>query len=115
MNRVEHIEGMLNDFLLRDVAFFIEGGKILKRGKLILFKFKEFHFVFTLKNDKDEHKVYEIPYPFDCNLRDSGRLDFSYSLDDFTLVNSELYFRTKVLDNSNCDKLFNNCLVLSAI
>ena len=115
MKRVETIETALNDFLLRDVIFYIEGGKVLKKGKLILFKFKEFHFVFTLKNDKNEHKVYEIPYPFDCNLRDSTALDFSYSLDDFTLVKSELYYRTKVLDNSNADKLFNNCLVLSAV
>jgi hypothetical protein len=115
MNTISQIEDLLNGFLLRDVTFYIEGGKVLKRGKLILFKFKEFHFVFTLKNDKAEHKVYEIPYPFNWYSRGEKRLDFSYSLDDFTLVNSELYYRTKVLDTAACDKLYNNYLVLSAI
>ena len=50
MKQVEKIEKGLHDFLLRDIVFILKNGKKpVKRGKLILFKFKEFHFVFTLK------------------------------------------------------------------
>ena len=60
MNIVEDIELTLQNYLLRDVVFFIEGGKTLKKGKLILFKFKEFHYVFTLKNEKKTTIIYRI-------------------------------------------------------
>tara|TARA_R100000278_G_C5449606_1_gene156820 strand:- start:580 stop:924 length:345 start_codon:yes stop_codon:yes gene_type:complete len=114
MNIVEDIELTLQNYLLRDVVFFIEGGKTLKKGKLILFKFKEFHYVFTLKNEKNEHKVYEIPYPFETASK-VNHMRFSYNLEKFTLPESELYYRTKILDKSNCDKLYDQTLVLSAI
>tara|TARA_A100001515_G_scaffold140251_1_gene135760 strand:+ start:16024 stop:16368 length:345 start_codon:yes stop_codon:yes gene_type:complete len=114
MNIVEKIETSLQNYLLRDVIFFIDGGKTLKKGKLILFKFKEFHYVFTLKNEKEELKVYEIPYPYNTEFKDD-HTRFSYSLEHFTLPESELYYRTKLLDKSNCDKLFDQTLVLSAI
>ena len=114
MNIVEGIELTLQNYLLRDIIFFIEGGKTLKKGKLILFKFKEFHYVFTLKNEKGEHKIYEIPYPYDTESK-RDHLRFSYNLEKFTLPESELYYRTKLLDKSNCDKLYDQTLVLSAI
>tara|TARA_A100000172_G_C3028778_1_gene105848 strand:+ start:97 stop:441 length:345 start_codon:yes stop_codon:yes gene_type:complete len=114
MNIVEQIELTLQHYLLRDVIFFIEGGKTLKKGKLILFKFKEFHYVFTLKNEKDEHKVYEIPYPYETEIGKNCTY-FSYKLEDFTLPESELYYRTKLLDKNNCDKLYDRTLVLSAV
>ena len=115
MKQVEKIESNLNDFLLRDVVFLLENGKSLKKGKLVLFKFKEFHFVFTLKNDKGENRVYEIPYPFSWERSSASSLQFSYDIDNFTLVDTNLYYRIKVLDNSNANKLYNSYLVLSAI
>ena len=115
MKQVELIQNNLNDFLLRDVIFFIKNDRVVKKGKLILFKFKEFHFVFTIENDKNEHKTYEVPYPFNWNRENRDSLEFSYNLDDFTLVNSNLYYRMKVLDNSNSGKLYNSYLVLSAL
>ena len=33
MSKVEDIEKQITNFLLRDVVFFIEGGKTLKKGK----------------------------------------------------------------------------------
>ncbi len=114
MKEVEKIESNLNDFLLKNVIFFIKNERVVKRGKLILFKFKEFHFIFTIENDKKEFKTYEIPYPFDWMRDDHESFTFSYNLDDFKLVDKSLYYRMKVLDTSNCSKLFNSYLVLSA-
>lgn len=114
MTRIEEIENELNDFLLRNVVFYLEGGKVLKRGKLILFKFKEFYFNFTLENDKGEYKVYEIPYPFKTK---SGKryLNFSYSLNDFTLPESTLFYKAKTMNKTSANKLYDSTLVLSAV
>jgi len=114
MNRVEKIENEINNFLLRNIIFFIEGGKTVKKGKLILFRFKEFHFNFTLKNEKDEHKIYEIPYPY-AYEPGHGHLKFSYNLDDFTLKDSSLYYTAKAMNISTASKLHGAKLVLSAV
>ena len=115
MRQVAAIETQLNDFLLRDVAFLLNNGKTLKRGQLILFKFKEFHFVFTLKNQKDEIRVYEIPYPFSWERTDGSNLKFSYELDELAGTDKTLYYRIKLLDKANCNKFYNTSLVLSVV
>ena len=114
MTKIETIEKEINNFLLRDIVFFIENGKTVKRGKLILFRFKEFHFNFTLKNEKDEHKIYEIPYPYNYEPG-QNHLKFSYDLDDFTLKDSSLYFTAKAMNISTASKLHGAKLVLSAV
>lgn len=114
MTRVEEIENQINNFLLRNVIFYIDGGKVLKRGKLILFRFKEFYFNFTLENDKGEFKIYEIPYPFETTSGDRY-LNFSYNLDNFTLLGSNLYYKAKTMNKSTANKLYDSTLVLSAV
>ena len=115
MRQIAAIESQLNDFLLRDVVFLLSNGKTLKRGQLILFKFKEFHFVFTLRNHKNETRVYEVPYPFSWERCDVGNLRFSYELEDLTGAGKSLYYRIKLLDKSSCNKLYNTSLVLSVV
>jgi hypothetical protein len=112
MSYIENIETELNNFLLRDIAFILDNGKILRKGKLILFRFKEFHFNFTLKNDKGDHKIYEIPYPFNYKAnRDS--IEFSYEFNDFTLIDSDLFYKVKTTNNKTANKLYNSVVVLS--
>jgi hypothetical protein len=113
MRQVAAIETQLNDFLLRDVVFLLNNGKTLKKGKLILFKFKEFHFVFTLRNHKDETRVYEVPYPFDWERLSNGDLKFSYELEELAKTSKSLFYRIKLLDKPNCNKLYDTSLVLS--
>jgi|TARA_R110000803_G_scaffold52398_5_gene107898 hypothetical protein len=115
MRQVAAIETQLNDFLLRDVVFLLSNGKTLKKGKLILFKFKEFHFVFTLRNHKDETRVYEIPYPYSWERHDAGNLKFSYELEDLAGTSKTLLYRVKLLDKSNCNKFYDSSLVLSVV
>lgn len=115
MRQVAAIETQLNDFLLRDVTFLLNNGKPLKKGQLILFKFKEFHFVFTLRNQKDEIRVYEIPYPFSWERPDDNTLKFSYELNELAGSDKTLFYRIKLLDKSNCNKFYNTSLVLSVV
>jgi len=114
MTKIETIENEINNFLLRDIVFFIENGKTVKRGKLILFRFKEFHFNFTLKTEKGDHKIYEIPYPY-RHEPGPNSLKFSYDLDDFTLQDSTLFYKAKTMNSSSASKLHGSKLVLSAV
>jgi hypothetical protein len=114
MSNIDNVEDSISKFLLRDVVFYIKEGKTLKKGKLILFRFKEFHFNFTLKNEKGDHKIYEIPYPYAHNIYDD-HINFSYNIEDFTLKDSSLYYKVKAMNTSTASKLYNSMLVLSAI
>lgn len=114
MSKVEDIEKQITNFLLRDVVFFIEGGKTLKKGKLVLFKFKEFYFNFALKNDNGDLKNYEVPYPFAYKFKENS-IEFSYSLDDFTLFESNLFYKIKTMNKDKAGKLYDSTLVLSAV
>ncbi len=114
MNNIELIENNISDFLLRDIVFFIDGNKPLKKGKLILYNFKEFYFNFIIKNEKGSSKKYEIPYPFSYSTGENF-IKFSYNIDDMVQKNSELYFKLKTMNLSNISKLYNSVLVLSAV
>jgi hypothetical protein len=114
MSNIESIEESISKFLLKDVIFYLKDGKTLKKGKLILFRFKEFHFNFTLKNDKGDHKIYEIPYPYNHTAYDD-HINFSYNIEDFTLLDSSLYFKVKAMNTTTASKLYNSMLVLSAV
>ena len=56
----EESEKLINNFLQKDVVFFINKEKPIKTGKLLIFKFKDFYFNFILKNNKkcSEHLIY---------------------------------------------------------
>ena len=114
MSYIENIESELNNFLLRDIIFILNDGKVIRKGKLILFRFKEFHFNFTLKNDKGDFKIYEIPYPFNYKTGHDS-INFSYEFDEFTLKASNLFFKVKTTPNTTANKLYNSVVVLSGI
>ena len=60
---IEKTEKMINNFLQRNIVFFINSEKPMKTGKLLIFKFKDFYFNFISKTD-NVTKTFEIPYPF---------------------------------------------------
>ena len=51
--KFEHIERDLENLLLRDIIIFNDK-KTFKKGKFIIYKVKEFYYVLTLQNDKNE-------------------------------------------------------------
>jgi len=111
--RFGQIESNLTNLLLRDIVIFNDK-KTFKKGKLILFKVKEFYYVFTLQNDKNELRDYELPYPFKCELHDD-HITFDYSLENFYQRNSFVEFKTKVFKPSTKNKILNTTVVLSAV
>ena len=114
MKQVESIQSTLSDFLLRDIAFVTSKNKVLKKGQLTLFKFKDFHFIFTIRTDKNALKTYEMPYPFEWERRDDG-IFFSYDIKDLIQTNSELTHKIDDLPEIKTDRLYNSFVVLSSL
>lgn len=110
---IEQTEKIINNFLQKDVVFFIESEKPIKSGKLLIFKFKDFYLNFILKIDNTT-KTFELPYPFKV---DSGPdyIYFSYSIEDFSQKNLELLVKAKLLKPKKKNKLYNSTVVLSAL
>jgi hypothetical protein len=112
--KIESIENDLTTLLLRDIVIFINPEKPIKRGKLKLFKVKDFYFSLFLENEKGDLKTYEIPFPFDNSVGEKHLL-FDYTIDKFAKKNDFVHFKTKILNFKKKSKLYNNVVVLSAI
>tara|TARA_E500000178_G_C16882261_1_gene689557 strand:+ start:615 stop:956 length:342 start_codon:yes stop_codon:yes gene_type:complete len=112
--KFEKLEQDLTNLLLRDIVIYINPEKNLKKGKLKLFSVKEFYFVLTLLNDKNELKEYEIPMPFKWELK-HNHLVFDYTLESFAKNNEFVLFKGKILNFKKKSKLYNNMVVLSAV
>lgn len=106
-------EDIINKFLQKNIVFFINGEKPLKTGKLLLFKFKDFYFNFTIKTD-DTIRTFELPYPFLVTERVNS-IAFSYTIEDFSQKNMELLVKAKLLKPKKRNKLYNSVVVLSAL
>tara|TARA_E500000318_G_scaffold95262_1_gene94940 strand:- start:270 stop:611 length:342 start_codon:yes stop_codon:yes gene_type:complete len=112
--KFEKIEKDLTNLLLRDIVIYINPSKPLKRGKLKLFKVKDFYFSLSLENEKGDLKQYEIPFPFGSEVGHM-HLKFDYRIEKFTKNNEFVHFKTKVLNFEKKSKLYNNIVVLSAV
>jgi hypothetical protein len=111
---IEEIEKEINNYLLRDIVFITENKKVIKRGKLLLYRFKEFYLTFNIINEAGENKIFEIPYPFRYSVKNNN-IELSYKLDDFSRSNVDLLFKVQILNKTNANKYYNNKLVLSAV
>ena len=107
------IERKINKFLQKKVCIFVEGSKPIKDGNLLLFKFKEFYFNFTIKTDSGS-KVVGLPYPFKIEEY-NNHLRFSYMTDDFASKNENLEVKLKFFKPEKMNKLYNSVVILSAI
>jgi hypothetical protein len=109
---IEQTEKIINRFLQKNVVFFINSDKPIKSGKLLIFKFKDFYLNFVLKIDNTT-KTFEIPYPFKVDDNESS-VKFSYTIEDFSQKNIDLYLKAKILKPKKRNKLYNSTVVLSA-
>lgn len=112
--KFENIEKNLTSLLLRDIVIYVRPEKPIKKGKLKLFKVKDFYFSLFLENEKGDLKTYEIPFPFE-NSTGYRHLIFDYRIEKFAKNNEFVNFKTKVLNSNKKSKLYNNIVVLSAV
>jgi len=106
-----NIENVFNNYLLRNVQF-VHNNKVLKSGKFLFFNVKEFYLNFILTNEKNEQRVWEVPYPFkiyyqpDCFVLD-------YKIDSFCNGIEDIILHANVLNVNKKNKFFNSFLYLS--
>lgn len=112
--KFEKLEKDLTSLLLHDIVIYINPDKPIKRGKLKLFKVKDFYFSLFLENERGDLKSYEIPFPFE-NRNGYNHLIFDYRVEKFAKNNEFVNFKIKVLNSKKKNKLYNNIVVLSAV
>jgi len=110
---IAHTESIINNYLQKEVVFFINSDKPIKTGKLLIFKFKDFYFNFIMKTD-NVTKTFELPYPFKVE-EFKDHVKFSYTIEDFSQLNLELLIKAKLLKPKKRNKLYNTTVVLSAL
>jgi hypothetical protein len=113
MINTEKLERSIAHLLQRNIQFSV-GEKILRKGKLVIFKVKDFYITFTIINDKGETKYYDLPYPFVVRASDTGA-EFDYTLDSLAKGNKMLYYRLKVLNRVKKNKLYDNVLNITQV
>jgi hypothetical protein len=110
---ITEAENSINNFLQKEVTFFIHPDKPIKVGRLLVFRFKDFYFNFVIKTSSG-NKIFEIPYPFNIESH-QDHIKFSYTLEDFSQKNLDLFLKAKVLIPKKRNKLYNSVVVLSAL
>ena len=64
-------EEQLRECLQDDIEIqSVNTGKIIRKGKLILYSIKEFYITIIIKTIKGETKQYHMPFPYDFELLD---------------------------------------------
>ena len=83
----KHIEEWLSSLLQCNIQFVL-GTKTIKQGKLLVYSVKDYIISFTIRNNKNQLKVYDVYYPYEARLNKKKQLVFDYSID--TLVSNKL-------------------------
>ena len=113
----EFIDLGLKGVLLKQIEVTVNN-KLLRRGTLLLYSIKDFYVNFTIKNDNDEHKVFELPYPFDIvskEIKGKQILIFDYSLNALSFDNKMLYDYLCCMVPEKVSKFYNSKLLITAI
>jgi len=104
---LERVNQSLKPFLLTDIVIKTDK-KIIKKGKLKLFKIKQYNVSLSLEVE-DKIKTYEIPYPFKIE-GDEDLLILNYHLSSF--IPSQYSLFVKLLDSSSKSKFYDNLLYI---
>lgn len=101
---------IFNHFLQRNVVFSLDN-KIIKEGNLFLYKQNDYYLFFYLKNNNQEQKKFEIPYPFSIK-KEKNYVVLDYSLSAISKSDSELYYRLISLNQKSSCRYYNNKILL---
>jgi hypothetical protein len=105
-----NIEDYFKYFLQRDIVISVDS-KIIKEGKLILFNQKDYYLNFNLKNNNQEQKKFEIPYPFSVKF-EHNYLTLSYELNSISKSDPELFYKLVSLNKKSNSRYYNTKILI---
>ena len=106
------LQKSLKILLQRDIKFTIND-KVLREGKLILFNLKDYYIECTMINKNDQHKMYEVPVPFNITITPNKVL-YDYSILRATKRNVDNRIAVKMLASNvgKKSKFYDNTLII---
>jgi hypothetical protein len=102
---------------LQSPIVFTLGKKIIKQGRLILFKRAHFYIQITILNSKNVKETFEIPIPFKSEeYKKEGLMFFDYRLNSLCTKNSLLDTKIKnvAIKNTPPSQYYNKILEIQA-
>ena len=112
MIRKDSVEKQLECLLQRNIKFVVNE-KVLKRGKLLMYRVKDFYIKFVIINNKNEQKYYEIPYPFAIHNVENNDVVFDYTFDTLADTNKMLGYRLRVISRKKKNKLYDAKMLIT--
>lgn len=109
-------EGFLTRHLQMPVKFTL-GEKIIKQGKLIIFKRTHYYIQITLQGNKATKESFEIPIPFKTEeYRNEGLIYFDYRLSSLVGYSEDLLQRARNIKfkNINPSQYYDKILEIQA-
>ena len=111
---MNHLTAHLHQYLLQSVEF-IMNDKVIKRGKIKIFNFKQYFIKFTLETDTGELKVYDLLYPFRIDSDRDGNCVFNYHLSAFSGGDIEMLRCMKTISKDSALPAYDGIITLKSI
>jgi len=107
-------ETTLKYLLQKDIKFNLNG-KSYKKGKLILFKQRNYHLELTLQKNNNTKKI-EIPIPYNIEMwADDNLVYFDYRLTTLSKGDKELYNLITKMVQQSYSKFYDSILELEIL
>lgn len=110
---MNHLTRYLQDFLLQPAEFIIND-RVVRRGKITLFNFKQYFIKFTIVTESGDVKTYDVLYPFEIH-KEGPTCVFNYHLSCFTQSDHETFFRIKTLNKEKCLPTYDGIMLLKPL
>lgn len=111
---MNHLTPYLQPYLLQTVEFILND-KVIKRGRIKLFNFKQYFIKFTLESDSGEHKVYDMLYPFRIDTDENKCCVFNYHLSAFAGGDMDMYYSIKTISKELALPAYDGVITLRSL
>ncbi len=111
---MNHLTAHLEKYLLQSVEFVLND-KVIKRGKIKIFNFKQYFIKFTLETDTGEMKVYDLLYPFRVDKDHEGNCVFNYHLSAFSGGDMDMFYSMKAISKDSALPAYDGAITLKSL
>ena len=110
---MNHLTKFLQPFLLQPVEFVINE-KVVRRGKIKVFNFRQYFIKFTVETEAGDLKTYDVLYPFKIT-NEGDKCVFNYHLSCFSATDVEMLFKMKTTKKEKCLPTYDSLMILKPL